>query len=109
MNLANFKRRLKVGVKLACIFHQESAGRDEKGVTIYVDKDRGIREVSIVQTNSFALKTQKTDGTWHDAWCEMPKASECKFPDENTIVIHKQDYRQPDTKPLIPILTYRFV
>lgn len=44
MNLANFKRRLKVGVKLACIFHQESAGRDEKGVTIYVDKDRGTRE-----------------------------------------------------------------
>lgn len=109
-SLADFKRRLQVGVKLACVYHQEFAGRDEKGMTQYKDIERPVREVSIVQSNSFALKTQKTDGSWQDQWCDMPKASQVDFPDQDTIVIKEPDFRiREGEQPLIPILTYKFV
>jgi len=87
-------------------------GRNENGngEAVYGDEDKGIREVSIKQTNSFALKTQKSDGKIVDSWCQYPKASQCKILDENTIQILEEDYRvREGVKPLIPILTYKFV
>jgi len=108
-SLSDFKKRLKVGVSIQTTFHTASDGRDEKGVLKFKDEDRGVREVSIVQTNSFALKTKK-DGKETDSWCQYPKASECKILDENTIQILDRDFRvREGEKPLIPVLTYKFV
>ena len=108
--LSDFKKRLKVGVLLSTIFHHEFNGRDEKGEPKFKDKDLGIRPVSIVQSNSFALKTKKADGSETNSWCAYPKASNCKILDENTIQILEEDYRvREGEKPLIPILTYKFV
>lgn len=106
--LADFKRRLAVGTKVHTTYHAAFAGRDEKGQVYYKDEDKGIREVSIVQSNSFAFKTPKSDGTFHDSWCAYPKAKEFKIVDENTVTIFEEDSRT-DEKKLIPILTYKFV
>ena len=130
-SLSDFKKRLKIGVKIHTIWHTASDGRDENGVLKFKDEDRGTREVSIVQTNSFALKTLKKtpipskgmtrqpDGTnvynefeekLTDSWCQYPKASEVKIIDEDTIQIFGPDFRlREGEKPLIPILTYKFV
>ena len=112
-NLAQFKSRLQLGTKLHTTFHQSHAGRDENGTIILKDEDKGIREVSIVQSNSFALKTTKADGKIVDSWCSYPKATECKILDENTIQVYTEDFRSgPDGKrltDLIPCLTYKFV
>lgn len=98
--LADFKRQLKVGVKLAAIYHKHFAGRTEEGKPVWTDKDLGTREVSIVQSNSFALKTPQTDGTFRDSWCHFPKAKECKI-NNDSVVIYEEDG--------LPVLTYRFV
>lgn len=128
--LSDFKKRLKVGVKLHCIHHLTFAGRDEQGVVIYKDKDLGIREVSIVQSNSFALKTDRKEPVYTldefnnriesgefisktvDSWCSYPKASEAKIVDENTITIFEPDTRNGqayETAPKIAVLTYKFI
>ena len=49
-NLADFKKKLRVGINLHCTFHQDCTGRDENGNLLYKDKDKGVREVSIVQS-----------------------------------------------------------
>lgn len=108
--VADFKRRLTVGTQVHTIYHQLFNGRDEKGEVIYKDEDKGVREVSKVQSNSFAFKTTKTDGSIVDSWCNYPKVKECIFVDENTITILCEDYRVRDgNQPMIPILTYKFV
>jgi hypothetical protein len=103
--VAEFKRLLSVGVKLHTIHHKTFMGRDEKNNPIYGDKDLGTREVSIVQSNSFALKTTHSDGKVVDSWCSYPKASECSFPDPNTITILDWDTDTTKSK----VLTYKFV
>jgi len=109
--VADFKRKLKLGVNVHTIYHLAFDGRDESGVVKYKDEDRGVREVSIVQSNSFALNTTKTDGTTQDSWCNYPKASQVKFTGENTVTILEPDYRDRanPNPPLIPVLTYTFV
>ena len=107
-NLSDFKKQLKTGVKIKTTFHQASAGRDENGQLILKDEDKGIREVSIVQSNSFALKTEK-QGKFVDSWCSYPKATECKIIDDKTIVVYTEDFRQREKRELIPCLTYQFV
>lgn len=107
--LADFKRRLKVGTKLHCTYHQAFNGRNKEGLYLFKDEDKGTREVSVKQSNSFACKTERTDGEIVDSWCEFPKASECKILDQDTIVIYNEDFRVNENAPLIPILTYKFV
>lgn len=101
-NLSQFKKRIKVGDKVLTTFHKTFIGRDpETGNVIYADSSLGVRPVSIVQSNSFAFKTEKKDGTFSDSWCDFPKASKCSFPDENTICIDDYDGK--------PVLTYKFI
>lgn len=108
--LSDFKKALHPGVKLNTIWHNRFAGRDEQGNIIHTDEDCGIREVSIVQSNSFAFKHTKSDGKVVDSWCSYPKASECRITSPDTIVILEPDYRvRIGTQPLIPVLTYQFV
>lgn len=103
--VSDFKKRLNVGVKLQATHHLTFSHRDENGKVIYKDKDLGIREVSIVQSNSFALKTPREVGVFVDSWCAYPKASECTFIDENTIQIFETD--RDNVK--FPVLTYKFI
>jgi hypothetical protein len=108
--IADFKRKMTVGAKVTTVYHQAFAGRDEKtGAVIYKDENKGEREVSIVYSNAFALKTVKTDGTTADSWCNWPRASKVQFsPDGNSITLLEPDYRVRENPPLIPILTYSF-
>ena len=85
--LTDFKRRLKVGVKLHTFNN-------------LMNKDMGIRELSIVQSNSFAFKTQKYDGSIVDSWCYYPTAKEFKVIDGNTVQILEDN---------TPCLTYKFI
>jgi hypothetical protein len=103
--LADFKRKLKVGVKLHTIFHKEFSHRlpndDNKTSTVvYKDKDLGIREVSVVKSNAFALKTIQTNGTIIDSWCQYPKASDVKIQDDKITIYEEKGER---------VLTYKFV
>ncbi len=107
--VSDFKKALQIGVMLHCTHHQKSIGRDEKGYTIYASVDMGVRPVSIKQSNSFALKTVRTDGKEVDSWCSYPKASQCIIKD-NAVTILEEDCRvREDIRPLIPILTYTFI
>ncbi len=109
--LADFKRRLKVGVKLHTTYHQAFAGRNEKGEYLLKDEDKGIREVTLVQSNRFALKTKLKD-VMRDSYCDFPKASNFRILNENSIMILEHDFRDRSiggTGELIPLLTYTFV
>jgi hypothetical protein len=116
--VSEFKSVLAIGDKLHTIYHLDHIGRDEKGNVIYGDKDMGVREVSIKQTNSFALKTFKPNGSYSDSWCDFPRASMSVVKD-NTITLMQYDTRgfsgamspkNPEfvKLPLIPVLSYRF-
>jgi len=114
--LADFKRKLVVGAKLDCTYHQAFGGRDEEGQPIWIDENKGIRKLSTVQTNSFAFETVKKNGELSESWCDMPSAK-LSIIKENSITILVKDLRnvfgmvgkgnpQYDNAPLIPILTY---
>ena len=107
--VADFKRRIKPGVKLHCVFHQAKQGRDEKGRLVLTDEDKGTRAVNIVQTNQFTLLTTKNDGRVVDSWINFPKASQCKIIDADTIQYFDYDFRDREKQELIPLLTYKFV
>jgi hypothetical protein len=118
-SVADFKRELKIGRKLACIHHMDFAGRDAEMKVIYKDKELPVREVSIVQSNAFALKTQQGDKIVN-SYCGMPKAKETTFKDGKMTIL-ETDSRQfkggyahesnPEyaSLPMIPVLTYWFV
>lgn len=71
--LADFKRRIQLGVKIEAIY--------ASGLEL------PPREVTIKQTNSFALKTIKTNGEVVDSWMHYPKASMIEFPSPNEATI----------------------
>lgn len=113
-NLADFKKRLALGVEIHTVCHTAFLGRDEKGVAQFGDKDKGVRPVSIKQTNSFALATvTEKDGKPEivDSWCGYPKASELRINNENSVTILEEDcnHNSPTYKQLIPCLTYTFI
>jgi len=96
-NFAQFKKLITKGSKIKSTFHKAIIGRDEvsKNV-IYGDKDNGIREVTIVQSNSCALKTPQYDNegkvtNFTDSWFYYPKASEVKVINNNTLEVYEYD------------------
>lgn len=89
--LSDFKRRLKVGEKLHTFNN-------------LMGKDMGIRELSIVKSNSFAFRTQKYDGKIVDSWCFYPSAKNFVVVDDNTVQILEEN-----DNIKFPILTYKFV
>lgn len=104
-NLADFKRALIIGTKVQTTFHLDFKGRNEDGTPIYGDKDRGIRPVSIVQSNSVAFEQVLTDGKKQDQWLQWPKASDCEFTGDNTVVIYETSREGKKVK----VLTYKIV
>ena len=79
-NLAQFKKALYVGLLLNCIQYKFT-GKDPNGKLNFEKTVKPTRAVSIVQSNSFALKTTKTDGTVTDSWLAYPKATDCEIKD----------------------------
>ena len=71
--LADFKRRIQLGVNI-----------DTKYPNGF---ELPTREVSIKQSNSFALKTEMNVGNSDNSWMEYPKASMIEFPTENQATI----------------------
>lgn len=119
--IAEFKRILQLGDKLKCIYHMDFNGRDAEQQVIYKDKELGVREVSIKQTNSFALKTWREDKQeFVDSWCSYPTAKFARV-DNGKLIIFERDGRKfkggladesnPEyaALPLVPVLTYEFV
>jgi len=108
--ISEFKKKLEVGDYLNTIFHCVFNGRDEDGCIIYKSETKGIRKVSIKQTNSFALETTKKDGTITDSWCDYPKAKDCIIVD-NRLEIY-EDYtewrKHVKKKGKRIVLTYKF-
>lgn len=108
--IAEFKRRIVKGAKIHCIYHLRFVSRDPgtKEIT-YRDEDRGVREVSIVQTNSFALATVQSGGNTINSWCAYPKKDEIKFIDNDTVQIMDYIYNAKNEKLFVPCLTYKFI
>ena len=102
-NLAQFKKHLAVGQKIDCIYHMKFVGREGDKI-IYTDEVQPTREVSIVQSNSFAVKTENTDGKIVNSWCTYPKAADAKIIDNTKLVIYETD-RKGIT---LPVLTLSF-
>ena len=71
--LADFKRALQVGRTVETIHAKFGSF--------------GKRQISKVQSNAFALKTERA-GKTVDSWCEFPTAKDIEFPNENTAVIY---------------------
>lgn len=88
-NLNQFKKRLQVGVQLETIHAMLGSF--------------GVRKVSIVQTNSFALETMR-EGKLVDSWCEYPSAKDFEIIDSNTAAIY---WGEGDSRE--KILTYKFI
>ena len=102
--LQEFKERIKVGAKLHTVHHMNFHSRNEDGTINWTNKDLGVREVSIKQTNAFALKTTLSDGKIADSWCYYPKSSDIVYnPNGITILELQSDGKK------IPILTYTFI
>ena len=115
--LAEFKRQLAVGDKLSCTFHQVFAGRDDNGAPLWKDEFRVAREVAVVQSNAFALRTvNTTTGETNLSWCHFPRARECRVENNRLIILHTDtrnfrgawDSPEFSRLPLIPLLSYEF-
>jgi hypothetical protein len=105
--ISEFKKKLQIGDELHGIQHTAHDGRDDEGNLKFKDQDLGVREVSIKQTNSFALRTTRTDGKIINSWCDYPKARECVIKD-NVLVIYTEDFRS-HKEGILKLLTYKFV
>jgi hypothetical protein len=75
--LADFKRALTVGSKW-------------EGFNHYYQSSFGVREVSKVQSNSFAFKTINSKGEETNSWSDFPKAKDIKFKEDGTVEIYTQ-------------------
>ncbi len=84
--IADFKRKMIVGAKVkSCLY------RFKNGEYSVADR-HDIREVSIVQSNSFALKTWSTSkNIYIDSWCRWPAKNEFYPVSPDTIEIRFQD------------------
>jgi hypothetical protein len=108
-NLAEFKRAIKVGTKIETTWHQWDGKKGENNYIEYADHTKQ-GEVSIVQSSQFAVKRQKSDGSYSDSWMQFPKASECTFKD-NSITISYETLINTETreKKIIPFITYKLI
>ena len=110
--LAGFKDLLKIGLIVHSVYHANQIGKGEEGKPIFEDMEPQIREVSIKQTNAFALKTwQASKNKFTDSWLHYPKASECEVKDNKLIIYTIYPYynNQNERKELrVPMTTYYF-
>jgi len=85
--ISDFKRRVTVGTKM----YTELYWADNDGTLNLVQINEDI-SVSIVQSNSFALKTwREKDQSFRDSWCEWPKKDQFSVIDTDTIQVDIKD------------------
>lgn len=96
-NLSDFKKRLKVGQKIETTHAKLGSF--------------GIRPVSKVQSNSFAMLTEQygdnkkpIEGGAKDSWCQFPKAKDFEIIDKDTAAIYWGEGNMREK-----ILTYKFL
>lgn len=84
--ISDFKNRIQVGVPIKTqVFHKVKESDD-----FVLVRDWAFRKVSLKQSNSFALKTEKITGTkieFFDSYCEWPKKDQFSVIDDNTVKI----------------------
>jgi len=73
--LADFKRAIQPGTKW-------------EGFNHYYKSSLGVREISKVQSNSFAFKTVRDNGEVVDSWADFPKAKDIAFNEDGTVDIY---------------------
>lgn len=107
-SIADFKRKMKPGVRVYSVYHMASGGYDNKGVYQYKDESKGIRTCSKSQTNSFALATFIPDQmTANDSWFHWPKGKEVHFNADGSVTIFVEDSRSGiKPYPIVPCITY---
>lgn len=103
--IADLKRALKPGLKLASTYHLKYVGMTN-GKPEYTDEYKGIREVSIVQATQFALSTfYAKDAIYRDSWMPFPKKDQIRFnQDGGFTILEKND----STGEYFPVITYSF-
>ena len=85
--LADIKRAMTTGSKWHTYNHP-------------MNRDMGVREVSIIQSNCFALKTIKADGSASNSFCDWPKVKDVLFHGSDSFSIIEND---------TPLLTYSLI
>lgn len=88
--LADFKRRIVKGAKISSQLFWCNTLADGTKTPWQLQQEHPEREISIVQSNSFAIKTwRETEKKFVDSWCSYPKAKELTIIDENTAAIEE--------------------
>jgi hypothetical protein len=109
---AQFKQIIQVGMTIHSVYHMMNGTKGEEGKPVFEDGEPQIREVSIKQTNAFALKTwQFSKKKWVDSWFHYPKATDCEIKDNKIMFYTTTSYytEQNQKKELrIPMITYYF-
>ena len=90
--IADFKRAIQVGTKLHCVHHQSFAGRDDNGLYLFKDEDKGTREVSVRQSSQFALRTKQSNGVFSDYYNNFPK--KYSFHDRDKFILNRWMLRE---------------
>ena len=107
-NLSQFKKALKVGRKINCTRHIKVGLDPQTGEVITQDEVLPTREISIVQSNSFAVATYKLPGgEMRDSWAEFPKAANVECVD-NKITFYAVGTMNANKGQRIKTLTYSF-
>lgn len=84
--ISDFKKRMQVGAKVSTKLYWYNKDTKEP----ILQRDYGVRTVSVNQSNSFAMKTRKIiDGdevdVFTDSWANWPKKDEFIVIDKNTV------------------------
>ena len=96
-NLSDFKKRLAIGQKIETVHEKYGSF--------------GVRTVSKIQSNSFALLTKNygsdgkpIDDGPKDSWCSFPKSKDFEIIDQDTVAIYWGEGNMREK-----ILTYKFL
>lgn len=83
-SIADFKRKLTLGAKVDTKLYWY----DKETNQPVLQRDYGTREVSVIQSNMFAIKTQEIGkDTFVNSWCNWPKKNEFQPVNENECII----------------------
>jgi len=108
--IADLKRAVKVGAKIGYIHYNNRSSKTPAGEFISEAIHNPIREISIVMSHAFAIRTQHTDGTLIDSWVIYPKGKDCKI-EGNKVTVFERDFRhigklQVNQLPMVPVATF---
>lgn len=98
--ITDFKKQINIGRKVHTVKYDYKLDSQ-------LHFDLGIREISKVQTNAFALETTRSTGEIVDSWCNFPKKDKVEFHADNPNKITiKDEIFCNGKREILPILTY---